>query len=189
MDITVCIKDSKWENIIDCLQPGNINNQSCLKNKIHKEICQHGYHLVPFISDRGHIQWRISTSYLETQILSKCSKDSSFKRIIILKSKKDQYLKYSPPKIVSLIRNLQVFWNFIIFMREKIMMKIFWNLVLFFIKNVIVQALWICISCTMESCFLEFSLYYNSVISLQSNRRTKLLEFLYSLTKIKCTRI
>lgn len=57
------------KHIVDCLQPGKINNQSCLKNNlIHKEICQHGYHFGPFISDRGHIQWRISTSYLEAQI-------------------------------------------------------------------------------------------------------------------------
>lgn len=141
VDITVCIKASKWENIIDCLQPGKINNQSCLKNKIHKEICQHGYHLVPFISDRGHIQWRISTSYLETQIFSKFSKDSSFKRIIrIVKSKKDQYLKYSPPKDCLLNQKLACVLKFYNFYEGKDYDENFRNLVSsFLIKNVVVQ--------------------------------------------------
>ena len=97
VDITACIKASQWEGIIDCLQPGKMNEHSCLKQKIHQEVLRHGYHLVPFISDRGHIQWRISTSFLETKILSRFPKDSSFKRLIrVVKSKKDRYLKYRP---------------------------------------------------------------------------------------------
>lgn len=97
VDVTLCIRAFRWEGIVDCLQPGMINEQSCLKRKIYQGITHHGYHLIPFISDRGHIQWKISTSYLETQILSKFSKDSSFKRLIrIVKNKKSQHLVYRP---------------------------------------------------------------------------------------------
>lgn len=99
-------------------------------NLIHKEICQHGYHFGPFISDRGHIQWRISTSYLEAQIFWKSIIQENHKNcqkqerpVPVFKIPKDCLLNQKPAGVLK-------FYNF---SEEKDYDENFWKLVSLFL--------------------------------------------------------
>ncbi|XP_020901891.1 uncharacterized protein LOC110240421 [Exaiptasia diaphana] len=97
VDLTVAVKAMKWESHFDFSRPHYMAPDSCLKYILFEEISQNGYHLVPNISDRGHIQWKISTSFLETRVLARFPKNSTIKRLIrVVKSVKDQHLKLAP---------------------------------------------------------------------------------------------
>ncbi|CAC5398767.1 unnamed protein product [Mytilus coruscus] len=74
-----------------------MDQSSCLRKILEEEICCYGYHLVPHISDRGHIQWKLSTSYFETRVLSRFPKKSPLKQVIrIVKFNKEKFLKVRP---------------------------------------------------------------------------------------------
>lgn len=97
VDLTVCIKAEKWNKYFDFLRPNFMDQSSCLRNILEEEMCCYGYHLVPHISDRGHVQWKLSTSYLETRVLSRFPKKSSLKQVIrILNLTRKNFLKCVP---------------------------------------------------------------------------------------------
>ncbi|VDI62971.1 Hypothetical predicted protein [Mytilus galloprovincialis] len=97
VDLTVCIKAENWNKYFDFLRPNYMDQSSCLRKILEAEMCCYGYHLVPHISDRGYIQWKLSTSYLETRVLSKFPKKSPLKQVIrIVKFDKEKFLKVRP---------------------------------------------------------------------------------------------
>jgi hypothetical protein len=98
VDLAVAVKAMKCESHFDFLRPNYMAPaDSCLRKILIEEISQNGYHLVPNISDRGHIQWKISTSFLETRVLARFPRNSTIKQLIrIVKSVKDEHLKCRP---------------------------------------------------------------------------------------------
>lgn len=97
VDLTVAVKAMEWESHFDFLRPNYMAPNSCLGKILFEEISENGYHLVPHISDRGHIQWKISTSFLETRVLARFPRNSTIKQLIrIVKSVKYEHLKYRP---------------------------------------------------------------------------------------------
>lgn len=97
VDLTVALKAMEWESQFDFMRSNNVAPDSFLRKILIEEISQHGYHLVPSISDRGHIQWKISTSFLETRALARFPRNSAIKQVIrVIKTVKDEHLKYRP---------------------------------------------------------------------------------------------
>lgn len=97
VDVTVCVKASSWQDQFDFLRDGFMSETSSLSSVLEKEMIDHGYHLVPYISSRGHVQWQLSTSNVETKLFARYHDNSSLKQVIrLVKATKLKYLKHQP---------------------------------------------------------------------------------------------
>lgn len=97
VDLTVCIKAKTFPTDFDVFD--RLNPESHTARYLSSIIGKTGYHLTPHVSDRGHIQWRVSTSYIESRVMQMFQHDSKLKTVIRnIKHIKDVYLK-RPPSI------------------------------------------------------------------------------------------
>ena len=80
VDLTVCITAKSLLTDFDIFK--RLNPNSLITRSLSTIIGQNGYHLTPHISDCGHIQWRVSTSYIESRLLQMFPQDSKLKTVI-----------------------------------------------------------------------------------------------------------
>lgn len=98
VDLTVCITAKSLLADFDIFE--RINPESHITRYLYKIISKNGYHLTPHISDYGHIQWRVSTSYIESRLLQIFPQDSKLQTVIRnIKDTRDLHLKRLPPMI------------------------------------------------------------------------------------------
>ena len=95
VDLTVCIKAKSLPTDFDIFD--RLNPESHAARYLPSILDETGYHLTPHVSGCGHIQWRVSTSYIESRMMQKVHPDSKLKVVIrYLKYIKDLYLKRLP---------------------------------------------------------------------------------------------
>jgi hypothetical protein len=96
VDITICIKVDNWRTCIDAFDW--ITDGSIISNTLRNALDKDGYHLTPYISDRGHTcQWRVSTSYTEHVLMESFDYDSKVKIAIrCLTYERDEHVTKIP---------------------------------------------------------------------------------------------
>ena len=96
VDLTICIKVKNWATCIDTFEW--MTENSCVSNTLRTALDKDGYHLTPYISDRGHsCQWRVSTSHTEHLLMESFSYHSKVKVAIrCLKYERDQHIDKLP---------------------------------------------------------------------------------------------
>ncbi|XP_045172516.2 uncharacterized protein LOC123534357 [Mercenaria mercenaria] len=96
VDLTICIKADNWKTCFDTFEW--ILEDSCISQTLSNALDRDGYHLTPYISERGHsCQWRVSTSYTEHLLMESFDFESKLKIAIrCLKHERDQYIDTLP---------------------------------------------------------------------------------------------
>jgi hypothetical protein len=96
VDITICMKVDNWRSCIDAFEW--ITDGSIIANTLRNTLDKDGFHLTPYISDKGHTcQWRVSTSYTEHVLMESFGYDSKLKIAIrCLKYERDKHVTKIP---------------------------------------------------------------------------------------------
>ncbi|KAL4238475.1 hypothetical protein ACF0H5_003183 [Mactra antiquata] len=96
VDLTVCIKLNDWKKCFDTFEW--MVEDSSIWTTLQNALDVYGYHLTPYISDRGHsCQWRVSTSFTEHLLMDSFSCESKLKTAIrCLKYQRDRLIANIP---------------------------------------------------------------------------------------------